>query len=177
MFSSDEMEMPVDDLEVDQFDKLMDHSWLQFPNKRDRLLRKEMGQQKAIDYDLLAELGQLERMTTIIGQDTPWSRVMVLIFSHRQVRSSRRYPSDSTVPRTPCLWRSLGVFSVYTPRRRLRCRSTRRLFIQLTTLSSVLGGLGSVTSRLSALPRSRVFVTRSLGICTGALPRLLQDVT
>ncbi|KAL8192180.1 hypothetical protein R6Q57_028042 [Mikania cordata] len=75
------MEMPVDDLEVDQFDELMDHPWLQFPhwtvarNRGDRLLTKEMGQQKAIDYDLLAELGQLERMTAIIGQDTPRSRL------------------------------------------------------------------------------------------------------
>ncbi|KAD2805961.1 hypothetical protein E3N88_39338 [Mikania micrantha] len=34
-----------------------------------------MGHQKAIDYDLLAELGQQERMTTIIGEDTPWSRL------------------------------------------------------------------------------------------------------
>ncbi|KAL8218709.1 hypothetical protein R6Q57_022082 [Mikania cordata] len=55
--SSDEMEVPVDDLEVDQFDELMDHPWLQFPQgtvtrtRRDRLLRKEMGHQKAIDYD------------------------------------------------------------------------------------------------------------------------------
>ncbi|KAL8231242.1 hypothetical protein R6Q57_001020 [Mikania cordata] len=60
-------------------DELIHHPWLQFPqetiarNRRDRLLRKEMGQQKAIDYDLLAELGQLERMTTIIGEDTPRS--------------------------------------------------------------------------------------------------------
>ncbi|KAL8192871.1 hypothetical protein R6Q57_027319 [Mikania cordata] len=77
MSYSDEMEVPVDDLEIDQFDELMDHPWLQFPhgtvtrNRRDRLLRKEMGQQKAIDYDLLAELGQLERMTAIISEDTP----------------------------------------------------------------------------------------------------------
>ncbi|KAL8232916.1 hypothetical protein R6Q57_002694 [Mikania cordata] len=33
-----------------------------------------MGQQKAIDYDLLAELDQMERMTAIIGEDTPWPR-------------------------------------------------------------------------------------------------------
>ncbi|KAL8196706.1 hypothetical protein R6Q57_024583 [Mikania cordata] len=34
-----------------------------------------MGHQKAIDYDLLAELGQQERMMAIIGEDTPWSRL------------------------------------------------------------------------------------------------------
>ncbi|KAL8215809.1 hypothetical protein R6Q57_022646 [Mikania cordata] len=80
MSSSDEMKGLHDDLDVDQFDDLMVHQWLQFPqgtvtrNRRDRLLRKEMGQQKAIDYDLLAELGQLERITAIIGEDTPWPR-------------------------------------------------------------------------------------------------------
>ncbi|KAL8232852.1 hypothetical protein R6Q57_002630 [Mikania cordata] len=87
MSSSDEMEMPVDDLDVDQFDELMDHPWLQFPhgtvarNRRDRLLRKDMGQKKAIDYDLLAELGQLERMTAIIGQDTPWSCLFEMTYA------------------------------------------------------------------------------------------------
>ncbi|KAL8196486.1 hypothetical protein R6Q57_024781 [Mikania cordata] len=87
MSSSDEMEVPVDDLEVDQFDELMDHPWLQFPhgtvarNRRDRLLRKEMCQQKAMDYDLLAELGQLERMTAIIGEDTSWSRLFEMTYA------------------------------------------------------------------------------------------------
>ncbi|KAL8230940.1 hypothetical protein R6Q57_000718 [Mikania cordata] len=77
MSSSDDMEGLHDD--IYEMDELIHHPWLQFPqgtiarNRRDRLLRKEMGQQKANDYDLLAELGQLERMTTIIGEDTPWS--------------------------------------------------------------------------------------------------------
>ncbi|KAL8229453.1 hypothetical protein R6Q57_014353 [Mikania cordata] len=68
-------------------DELSHHPWLQFPqgtiarNRRDRLVRKEMGQQKAIDYDLLAELGQLERMTAIIGEDTPWSRLFEMTFA------------------------------------------------------------------------------------------------
>ncbi|KAL8218754.1 hypothetical protein R6Q57_022127 [Mikania cordata] len=85
--SSDEMEGLHDDLDVDQFDDLMVHPWLQFPqgtvahNRSDRLLRKEMGQQKAIDYDLLAELGQLERMTAIIGEDTPWSRLFEMTYA------------------------------------------------------------------------------------------------
>ncbi|KAL8232466.1 hypothetical protein R6Q57_002244 [Mikania cordata] len=61
MSSSDEMEVgvdnmgvPVDDLEVDQFDELLDHLWLQFPqgtiarNRRNRLLKKEISHQKAI---------------------------------------------------------------------------------------------------------------------------------
>ncbi|KAL8200818.1 hypothetical protein R6Q57_012157 [Mikania cordata] len=62
MSFSDEMETPLDDLEIDQFDELMDHPWLQFPQgtvariRLDRLLRKEMGHQKAIDYDLLTRL-------------------------------------------------------------------------------------------------------------------------
>ncbi|KAL8231398.1 hypothetical protein R6Q57_001176 [Mikania cordata] len=87
MSSSDEMEGLHDDLDVDQFDELLLHPWLQFPqgtvarNRCDRLLRKEMGQQKAIDYDLLAELGQLERMTTIIGEDTPWSRLFEMTYA------------------------------------------------------------------------------------------------
>ncbi|KAL8209992.1 hypothetical protein R6Q57_006724 [Mikania cordata] len=87
MSSSDEMKVPVDDLEVDQFDELMDHPWLQFPqgtvarNRRDRLLRKGMSQQKAIDYDLLAELGQQERMTAIIGEDSPWSRLFEMTYA------------------------------------------------------------------------------------------------
>ncbi|KAL8217883.1 hypothetical protein R6Q57_021256 [Mikania cordata] len=50
-------------------------------NMCDRLVRKEMGQQKAIDYDLQAELGQLERVTTIIGEDTPWSRLFEMTFA------------------------------------------------------------------------------------------------
>ncbi|KAL8229413.1 hypothetical protein R6Q57_014313 [Mikania cordata] len=87
MSSSDEMEGLHDDLVVDQIDELMVHPWLQFPqgmvacSRRDRLLRKEMGQQKAIDYDLLAELGQLERMTAIIGEETPWSRLFEMTFA------------------------------------------------------------------------------------------------
>ncbi|KAL8230498.1 hypothetical protein R6Q57_000276 [Mikania cordata] len=87
MSSSDEMEGLHDDLDVDQIDELMVHPWLQFPqgtvalSRRDQLLRKEMGQQKAIDYDLLAELGQLERMTAIIGEDTPWSRLFEMTFA------------------------------------------------------------------------------------------------
>ncbi|KAL8214234.1 hypothetical protein R6Q57_003683 [Mikania cordata] len=40
-----------------------------------------MGQQKAIDYDLLAELGQLERMTAIIGEDTSWSRLFEMTYA------------------------------------------------------------------------------------------------
>ncbi|KAL8211102.1 hypothetical protein R6Q57_005539 [Mikania cordata] len=39
------------------------------------------GQQKAIDYDLLAELGQQERMTAIIGMDTPWSRLFDMTYA------------------------------------------------------------------------------------------------
>ncbi|KAL8211551.1 hypothetical protein R6Q57_005988 [Mikania cordata] len=39
-----------------------------------------MGQQKAIDYDLLAELGQHERMTAIICEDTPWSRLFEMTY-------------------------------------------------------------------------------------------------
>ncbi|KAL8225472.1 hypothetical protein R6Q57_018029 [Mikania cordata] len=68
-------------------DELIHHPWLKFPqgtiarNMRDRLPRKEMGQQKAIDYNLLAELGQLERMTAIIGEDTPWSRLFEMTFT------------------------------------------------------------------------------------------------
>ncbi|KAL8200559.1 hypothetical protein R6Q57_011898 [Mikania cordata] len=85
MSSSDEMEGLHDN--IDDMDELIHHPWLQLPqgtiarNRRDRLLRKEMGQQKAIDYDLLAELGQLERMTTIIGEDTPWSRLFEMTFA------------------------------------------------------------------------------------------------
>ncbi|KAL8201432.1 hypothetical protein R6Q57_012771 [Mikania cordata] len=81
------MEMPIDDLDVDQFNELMDHPWLQFPqgtvarNRCNRLLRKGMGQQKAIDYHLLAELGQLERMTAIIGEETPWSRLFEMMYA------------------------------------------------------------------------------------------------
>ncbi|KAD7117782.1 hypothetical protein E3N88_05050 [Mikania micrantha] len=40
-----------------------------------------MGNQKAIDYDLLAELGQQERMTAIIGEDTPWSRLFEMTYA------------------------------------------------------------------------------------------------
>ncbi|KAL8232043.1 hypothetical protein R6Q57_001821 [Mikania cordata] len=82
-----QMEGLHDDLDVDQFDELLVHPWLQFPqgtvarNRRDRILRKEMAQQKAIDYNLLAELGQLERMTAIIGEDTPWSRLFEMTFA------------------------------------------------------------------------------------------------
>ncbi|KAL8214797.1 hypothetical protein R6Q57_004246 [Mikania cordata] len=87
MSSSDEMNVPVDDLEIDQFDEFMDHPWLQFlqgtvaRNRSDRLLRKEMGHQKAIDYDLPADLGQQERMTAIIGEDMPWSRLFEITYS------------------------------------------------------------------------------------------------
>ncbi|KAL8247033.1 hypothetical protein R6Q59_008249 [Mikania micrantha] len=94
MSSSDEMEIAgddvgqphVDDLDVEH-DELMDHPWLAFPQgtsarkMRDRLLKKEMGNQKAIDYDLLAELGQQERMTAIIGEDTPWSRLFEMTYA------------------------------------------------------------------------------------------------
>ncbi|KAL8223693.1 hypothetical protein R6Q57_019168 [Mikania cordata] len=81
------MEGLHDDIDVDQMDELIHHPWLQFSqgtierSRRDRLLRKEMGQQKAIDYDLLPELGQLERMTAIIGEDTPWSRLFDMTFA------------------------------------------------------------------------------------------------
>ncbi|KAL8242011.1 hypothetical protein R6Q59_012313 [Mikania micrantha] len=77
----------VDDLDVEHFDELMDHPWLAFPQgtsvrrRRDRLLKKEMGNQKAIDYDLLAELGQQERMTAIIGEDTTWSRLFEMTYA------------------------------------------------------------------------------------------------
>ncbi|KAL8218820.1 hypothetical protein R6Q57_022193 [Mikania cordata] len=87
MSSSDEMEELHADIDVDQMDELIHHTWLQFPqgtiarNRRDRLLRKEMSQQKTIDYDLLAELGQLERMTAIISEDTPWSRLFEMTFA------------------------------------------------------------------------------------------------
>ncbi|KAD5803320.1 hypothetical protein E3N88_14680 [Mikania micrantha] len=95
MSSSDEMEIAdddvgqphVDDLDVEHFDELRDHPWLAFPQgtsarrRRDRLLKKEMGNQKAIDYDLLAELGQQERMTAIIGEDTPWSRLFEMTYA------------------------------------------------------------------------------------------------
>ncbi|KAL8224223.1 hypothetical protein R6Q57_019698 [Mikania cordata] len=80
-FAGDDMGPPVDDLEVEVFDELIDYPWLQFPHvtvargRCDRLLRKEMGHQKAIDYDLQTELGQQERMIAIIGEDTPWSRL------------------------------------------------------------------------------------------------------
>ncbi|KAL8199402.1 hypothetical protein R6Q57_012970 [Mikania cordata] len=40
-----------------------------------------MGQQKAFDYDLLAELGQQERMMGIIGEDTPWSRLFEMTYA------------------------------------------------------------------------------------------------
>ncbi|KAD6453658.1 hypothetical protein E3N88_08364 [Mikania micrantha] len=77
----------ADDLEVEAFDELMDHPWLQFPQRtvarrrRDRLLRKEMCHQEAIDYDLLDELGQQERMTAIIGDDTPLSRLFEMTYA------------------------------------------------------------------------------------------------
>ncbi|KAD2080478.1 hypothetical protein E3N88_41875 [Mikania micrantha] len=94
MSSSDEMEVVgddmgphVDDLDVEHFDELIDHPWLQFPqgtiarSRRDRLLRKEMGHQKAIDYDLLAQLGQQERMMAIIGEDTPLSCLFEMTYA------------------------------------------------------------------------------------------------
>ncbi|KAL8211298.1 hypothetical protein R6Q57_005735 [Mikania cordata] len=70
-----------EEVEVDQFDELSHHPWLQFPqgmiarNRRDRLLRKSMGQQKAIDDDLLTQFGERHRMGAIIGEDTPWYRL------------------------------------------------------------------------------------------------------
>ncbi|KAL8230084.1 hypothetical protein R6Q57_014984 [Mikania cordata] len=69
------------------FDDLPDHLWLQFPQgtvartKRDRLLKKSMGQQKAIDYDLLTQIGAQERMTAIIGEDMPWSRLFEMCYA------------------------------------------------------------------------------------------------
>ncbi|KAL8218139.1 hypothetical protein R6Q57_021512 [Mikania cordata] len=87
-FVGDDMRQPhVDDLDVEHFDELMDHPWLQFPqgtiarNRRDRSLRKEMGHQKTIDYDLLAKLRQQERMTAIIDEDTPWSRLFEMTYA------------------------------------------------------------------------------------------------
>ncbi|KAL8215778.1 hypothetical protein R6Q57_022615 [Mikania cordata] len=77
----------VDDLEVDQFEELLDHPWLQFPpgtvvrNRRDRILRKEMGHQKALDYDLLTQLGEQQRMVAIIGEDTPLSRLFYMTYA------------------------------------------------------------------------------------------------
>ncbi|KAL8208339.1 hypothetical protein R6Q57_007751 [Mikania cordata] len=40
-----------------------------------------MGHQKAIDYDLLTELGQQERMMTIIGEDMPWFRLFDVTYA------------------------------------------------------------------------------------------------
>ncbi|KAL8193303.1 hypothetical protein R6Q57_026884 [Mikania cordata] len=40
-----------------------------------------MGQQKAIDYDLLTQIGARERMTTIIGEDTPWFRLFEMCYA------------------------------------------------------------------------------------------------
>ncbi|KAL8232464.1 hypothetical protein R6Q57_002242 [Mikania cordata] len=72
-FVGDDMGQPhVDDLDVVHFDELMDHPCL-----------GEMGYQKAIDYDLLAELGQQERMTAIIGEDTPWSRLFEMTYAQQ----------------------------------------------------------------------------------------------
>ncbi|KAL8209737.1 hypothetical protein R6Q57_006469 [Mikania cordata] len=71
----------------DDFDELPHHPWLQFPlgtvtrTKRDRLLRKSMGQQKAIDYDLLTQLDERERMMAIIGEDTPWTRLFEMCYA------------------------------------------------------------------------------------------------
>ncbi|KAL8232865.1 hypothetical protein R6Q57_002643 [Mikania cordata] len=73
--------------EGDDFDELPHHPWLQFPQrtvtctKRYRLLKKSMGQQKAIDYDLLTQIGARERMTTITGEDTPWSRLFEMCYA------------------------------------------------------------------------------------------------
>ncbi|KAL8230829.1 hypothetical protein R6Q57_000607 [Mikania cordata] len=73
--------------EGDDFDELPHHLWLQFPQgtvahtKRDRLLRKSIGQQKAIDYDLLTQLGERERMTAIIGEDRPWTRLFEMFYA------------------------------------------------------------------------------------------------
>ncbi|KAL8218525.1 hypothetical protein R6Q57_021898 [Mikania cordata] len=49
-------------------------------SRRDRILRKEIGHQKAIDYDMLTELGHYERMMAIIGEDTPWSRLFDMTY-------------------------------------------------------------------------------------------------
>ncbi|KAD4586348.1 hypothetical protein E3N88_23949 [Mikania micrantha] len=49
--------------------------------KRDRLLKKSMGQQKAIDYDLLTQIGARERITAIIGEDTPWTRLFEICYA------------------------------------------------------------------------------------------------
>ncbi|KAL8226545.1 hypothetical protein R6Q57_016377 [Mikania cordata] len=127
--------------------------------RRDRLLSKEMGQQKAIGYDLLAELGQLERMTAIIGEDTPWSRLFEMTFAPQYRLITVEF---------------LSTF-VFTLRAADQPQADQ-LQPELTMQSSVLGGLGSATSRLSELPGSRVYVTRSFVICTGSLPRLFLDV-
>ncbi|KAL8206008.1 hypothetical protein R6Q57_009559 [Mikania cordata] len=42
-----------------------------------------MGQQKAIDCDLRTQIGARERMTAIIGEDTPWSRLFEMCYAHR----------------------------------------------------------------------------------------------
>ncbi|KAL8244508.1 hypothetical protein R6Q59_010766 [Mikania micrantha] len=73
MSSSDEMEIADDDVGQPHGTSAR--------KRRDRLLKKEMGNQKAIDYNLLAELGQQERMTAIIGEDTPWSRLFEMTYA------------------------------------------------------------------------------------------------
>ncbi|KAL8199763.1 hypothetical protein R6Q57_013331 [Mikania cordata] len=40
-----------------------------------------MGHQKAIDYDLLTQLGKQQRMMAIIGEDTPWSRLFDMTYA------------------------------------------------------------------------------------------------
>ncbi|KAL8211212.1 hypothetical protein R6Q57_005649 [Mikania cordata] len=49
--------------------------------RRNRLLKKETGHQKAIDYDLLTQLGEEQRMVAIIGEDTPWSRLFEMTYA------------------------------------------------------------------------------------------------
>ncbi|KAD6455165.1 hypothetical protein E3N88_09871 [Mikania micrantha] len=73
MCSSDEMEVGGDDMRPHVDDQEV--------KQRDRPLRKEMGHQKAIEYDLLTELGQQERMMAIIGEDTPWFRLFDMTYA------------------------------------------------------------------------------------------------
>ncbi|KAL8225728.1 hypothetical protein R6Q57_018285 [Mikania cordata] len=113
-----------------------------------------------------------------LGLYTPWSRLFEMTFAPQYRLITMEFlstflfrPRAADQPQA-----DLGMPLVCTPRRSYRCRSTRRLFIQLTMQSSAVGGLGSATSCFSELPGSRVYVTRSFVICTGSLSRLLQDV-
>ncbi|KAL8231385.1 hypothetical protein R6Q57_001163 [Mikania cordata] len=196
--SSDEMEVVgddmgqphVDDLDVEHFDELMDHPWLQFPHvtiarqRRDRLLKKEMGNQKAIDYDLLAELGQQERMTVIIGEDTPLSCLFEMTYRPQALdfQSQPGQPQQAEVSFRLCgfpyhlsLAEFGSVLGLYTKEETQMPIYTTAIHTADDTVVSAwwprIGDEGFV-----AAPGSRVFVTCSLGICTGALSRLLQDV-